>query len=75
MKTLFTLLCTFIIFYIAFNDEYEIKAQKQTIDSLHTELFKAQTDLGRYEITLELLSQEDTVAAAKFDRIYNNETE
>ena len=49
--------------------------QQQTIDSLQTELFNAQNNVGRYEITLELLSQEDESAAAKFDSIYNNETE
>lgn len=50
-------------------------AQKETIDSLQGELFNANTTIGRYEITLELLAQRDSIAAAKFDRILNSETE
>ena len=68
-------ICILIMFYIAIGDEHQLKTQQQTIDSLQTELFKAQSEVGRYEITLELLSQENESAAAQFDSLYNNETE
>ena len=68
-------ICILIMFYIAIGDEHQLKTQQQTIDSLQTELFKAQSETGRYEITLELLSQENEPAAAQFDSLYNNETE
>lgn len=65
---------TFLICYIAIGDNNQLEAQQKTIDSLQVELFQAQSQTGRYEIALELLSQEDTIAAAKFDSLYN-ETE
>ena len=68
-------ICILIMFYIAIGDEHQLKTQQQTIDSLQTELFKAQSETGRYEIALELLSQENEPAAAQFDSLYNNETE
>lgn len=48
---------------------------KATIDSLQNEISIRDINIGRYEITLELLSQEDEPAAAKFDSILQNETE
>lgn len=55
--------------------QHTITTQQKTIDSLQTELFIKSTDLGRYEIAVELLGQQDTSAANKFLDIYNNETE
>jgi hypothetical protein len=65
-----------MLFYIIYDQNKQINEyNKRNMDSLETELFRAQTNVARYEITLELLSQEDTTAAAKFDSIYKNETE
>jgi hypothetical protein len=46
----------------------EIKTSQNTnLDSLQTELFTQQTNVGRYETALGLLSEEDSVAAKKFE--------
>ena len=64
-----------IVLYVFMSDERQIEAQQKTIDSLQTELFNTQNNVGRYEIALELLSQENEPAAAKFDSLYKHETE
>lgn len=46
-----------------------------TIDSLRSELFVEQTRVGRYEIALEMLREEDSVAANKFENILYTKTE
>ena len=70
-----SMLCVVLI-YIIHDQRQQIDVYKvQNIDSLQIELFQAQNNIGRYEIALELLSQEDTLAAQKFDSIYKNETE
>jgi len=60
----------------------ETSALKRTIeakDSInadqYNQLFDAQTRAARYEITLELLKEEDQAAAIKFNHILENETE
>ena len=45
------------------------------IDSLRSELFVEQTRVGRYEIALEMLREEDSVAANKFENILYTQTE
>ena len=45
------------------------------IDSLESELFVQQKIVARYEITLELLKEEDKNAADKFELILTTETE
>jgi hypothetical protein len=46
----------------------EIKSYQNTnIDSLQTELFINQSNVGRYETALGLLSEEDSIAAKKFE--------
>ena len=47
-------------------NEYKAKANVN-IDSLQTELFINQSNVGRYETALGLLSEEDSVAAKKFE--------
>lgn len=44
-------------------------------DSLRMELFNHGTVIGRYEITLEILKERDSLAAAKFETILSTETE
>ena len=48
---------------------------QSTIDSLRSELFVEQTRVDRYEIALEMLKEEDSVAAAKFEFILYTQTE
>lgn len=57
------------------NKQAVIDNQQHQLDSLQTELFNAKNNVGRYEIALELLAQEDEPAAAKFDSLYKHETE
>ena len=46
-----------------------------TKDELQDSLFNVSTQLGRYELTLEMLKEEDSTAASKFENILYNETE
>jgi hypothetical protein len=79
---LFTLL--FLVLFIGvsivcFNYSKENKGITQkyekTLDSLNNELFIKQTEAGRYEVALELLKEEDSVAADKFHFILVTKTE
>ncbi len=45
------------------------------IDSLENEIFIRQTNLGRYEVALEILKEEDSVAADHFEHILSKQTE
>lgn len=79
MRTAILLIIMLTVLFAAAYDISNLKkeniTQKETIDSLRDELFIKHTTLCRYEMTLELLYQQDKLAAAKFDSIYNNETE
>jgi hypothetical protein len=55
-------------------NEYKAKTSTNT-DSLQTELFQAQSQVGRYEMALETLKEEDTVAADHFEYILSTKTE
>lgn len=44
-------------------------------DSLQTELFQAQSQTGRYEITLEYLKEIDPKRGEQFEEYLNNSTE
>jgi hypothetical protein len=79
---LFTLL--FLVLFIGvsivcFNYSKENKGITQkyekTLDSLNNELFIKQTEAGRYEVAIELLKEEDSVAADKFHFILVTKTE
>jgi uncharacterized protein YlxW (UPF0749 family) len=52
----------------------ELELRKQ-VDSLQAELFIKQTQVGRYEIALELFKEEDSVAADHFEYILSTQTE
>ena len=45
------------------------------IDSVSQENLPLQIELGRYEVALELLKEEDKAAADKFERILTTQTE
>ena len=52
------------------------KAELQnTIDSLSSELFIKQTEIGRYEITYEVFKERNPKGAKQFDDILSHETE
>ena len=45
------------------------------VDSLQTELFQNQSQLGKYEVALEMFKEEDSVAADHFEFILSTKTE
>lgn len=47
----------------------------QYLDSLNLELFNAKNTVGRYEVTLDLLKEQDSIGASKFTKILESETE
>jgi hypothetical protein len=57
--------------------EYEYKSDslKKLVDSLNQELFKQQVVIGKYDIALEMLKEENPDAAATFELILNTKTE
>ena len=55
-------------------NEYKAKA-KVNVDSLQTELFIKQTEVGRYEMALEMFKEEDSVGADHFEHILSTKTE
>jgi len=50
-------------------------AKSETLDSLRSELFVQQTIVGRYEVALEMLKEQDKKAADKFELILTTQTE
>ena len=81
------LIITLILFVVFFfikdiimktNKEVEIKNfiyYQQQIDSLISDIYSKELIIGKYEITLELLKEQDPKAAEKFELILNKETE
>jgi len=53
---------------------YSLDLRKQ-VDSLQTELLIQKTNIGRYEMALELFKEEDSVAADHFEYILYKQTE
>lgn len=52
-----------------------IDSLENTIDSIRAENLPLQIQLGRYEVALELLREEDKKAADKFELILTTQTE
>ena len=52
-----------------------VNNHQATIDSLQSEIFVKEVQLSRYEITLELLKETDSIAAQKFEYILYTQTE
>ena len=48
---------------------------RNEIDSLNHEIFHHRTNLGRYEMALEILKEDDPQSAQKFEIILNTQTE
>jgi len=57
------------------NCQNKVDSLQAKVDSLHDELFIKHVELCRYEITLEILKERDSVAAQKFEEIMYTETE
>ena len=56
---------------------YEIQSDSlnKLVDSLNQELFQQQVIIGKYDIALEMLKEENPDAAATFETILNTKTE
>jgi hypothetical protein len=52
-----------------------IDSLQNVIDSVRDEIIPLEVELGRYEMTLELLKEEDKKAANKFELILTTQTE
>jgi hypothetical protein len=62
--------------------QFQVEAQRQLveqqhalIDSLHSELFIANSTLGRYALSLDYLNSVNPQAFGQFSQYYNHETE
>lgn len=67
-----------MIFIVVFEIVTEVtgmQAKVQTVDSLQTEIFILKTEIGRYELGVEYLKEEDSVAAKKLQDYIDNQTE
>lgn len=81
----FTLLTLIILtfYYLKQNDElkkcqtdtYSLQGGDISKGELQDSLFTLQTNLGRYEIALEILKERDSAAAQKFEDVLYKETE
>jgi hypothetical protein len=64
-----------MLLLISCSNKNEVSNYQSKADSLHDKLFNTQVELGRYETTLEILKEKDSVAAQKFEHIMYTETE
>lgn len=73
-----------MLIYTAYEQNQTINTLKDTVkelksnsgkDSLQAELFIKQTEIGRYELSLENLKEVNPKAAKQFENYLNNETE
>jgi hypothetical protein len=71
-----------VLFYIIYDQHKQINAYKQEIsgyqevlENVKTESFQFHLMADRYAIALELFKEKDSVAAAKFEHILQQETE
>lgn len=65
----------FIVVFEIVTQVTGMQAKVQTVDSLQTEIFILKTEIGRYELGVEYLKEEDSVAAKKLQDYINNQTE
>ena len=52
-----------------------IQRQEQVIDSIHSELFILNTQMGRVELTLDHLEEVNPKAFDEFNQFYDHQTE
>lgn len=60
---------------MAVNQKQKVAQLQAQVDSLQSENFILQTQLGRYELTLEYLEKENPKAALQASNYMNHETE
>lgn len=65
----------FIVVFEIVTQVTGMQAKVQTVDSLQTEIFILQNEIGRYELGVEYLKREDSIAAKKLQDYINNQTE
>jgi hypothetical protein len=79
MKTAILLAIITIVLFAAGYETASLKRDntllQNRIDSIYDELYIINVNLTRYEIALELLEEQDSIAADKFKNIHTNETE
>jgi hypothetical protein len=75
INPILTLSSVLVLFYIINNQRGQIANKQKMIDSIYDELYISNVNLTRYEIALELLEEQDSIAADKFKNIHTNETE
>ena len=79
MKTAILLAIAAVVLFAAGYETASLKREntllQNRIDSIYDELYISNVNLTRYEITLELLEEQDSIAADKFKNIHTNETE
>jgi hypothetical protein len=82
INAILTLSSVLVLFYIIYDQHKQINEYKQQLseyekflDTVKTDSFQFQVMADRYAIALELLREEDSVAAVKFERILQKETE
>ena len=79
MKTAILLAIAAIVLFAAGYETASLKRDntllQNRIDSIYDELYISNVNLTRYEIALELLEEQDSIAADKFKNIHTNETE
>ena len=56
-------------------DNYHVNGGDIKKEELQDSLFILQSELGRYEMTLEILKEDDSLSAQKFEKILLTETE
>jgi hypothetical protein len=79
MKTAILLAIAAIVLFAAGYETASLKREntllQNRVDSIYDELYINNVNLTRYEIALELLEEQDSIAADKFKNILTNETE
>lgn len=79
-KALLVIAFLMTILYIGKNRQHtrlkaQVKETKRISDSLQSELFVAGVQLNRYEMTLELMRENDSTCTLLFEEIMTQETE
>ena len=76
INAILTLSSVLVLFYIIYDQHQQIQVYKvQNLDSLQVELFKAQNQVGRYEMALDHLQEIDSVDYNEIINYVDNETE
>lgn len=76
LLTVIALVLTFFAgMYISFSYMKSLRKEREYIQETQTEIHILKSELGRYEMAVEYLKEEDSVAAKKLQDYLNNQTE